>query len=502
MADMTAAQWATLVLQDLGAPTSQNNIDNMLAWMASENAWPPPRNNPLNNGLGSGGGSGLGSYPDLQTAASYAAKGMQGGITGAAGIGEALVNNAPFQTFHEATISATWSGDHYAGTDWASATSPSAMGVNGASAASNMTQADWQGLYAAGQQGGTSYLEAAASAAPGASQTAAASGSSASNTDFTVPGYGNVSATGQQATALTTIEATLGAYGFNQQQIAQLTQWAWGEITNNVDPTQIALDLQTPGTTGYQVFEQVYPGFVSANAQLNAQGLPSLSVAAYAQYQTTAQAMAQAAGLPPGTINSQNVGTLIGGNVSSTELSARLTDAVTLAYQSTPGQVQQFNEYFGSKYGDSGQGGLTAGQIAALALDPTVAEPLIAQQIKSAQIGGASVTSGVGALDVNTATELATAGITPAQATSTFQNIAPLSALETARPGMGGEAAQGTISANQLALGNLLGNPADQRQQQTALEVAKAPFTGGGGYVATSHGTGVGSANPNGTGNT
>ena len=67
---------------------------------------------------------------------------------------------------------------------------------------------------------------------------------------------------------------------------------------------------------------------------------------------------------------------------------------------------------------------------------------------------------------------------------------------------MGEKQPRGTVSANQLALGNLLGNPQAQRQEQTAIGVAKAPFSGGGGYVSTSKGAAVGSANPNGTGNT
>lgn len=311
---------------------------------------------------------------------------------------------------------------------------------------------------------------------------------------------GGVTYTGtqQQTSALSTISANLATYGFSATQVAQLTSWAWGEVTNNVDPTQIALDLQVQ-----PAFQEAFPGFASANAELQAQGLSAVSVQQYQQYQTQATAMAQAAGLPAGFINPQNIGTLIGGNVSSSELSSRINNAVTLAYQSTPEQQQMFNQYFGSTYGDSGQGGLTTGQIASLALDPKVAEPLIAQQITAAQIGGASVTSGVGAISGQTATQLAQAGITTSAATSAFQNIAPYSALETARPGMGGEAAQGTISADQLVTGQLLGNPGDQRQLQQATEVGKAPFSGGGGFVSNSKGVaGAGSASSTGAGNT
>lgn len=370
-----------------------------------------------------------------------------------------------------------------------------------AAPATNMTAADWQALSAAGAAGGTSYLEAAAagtnSAANATGGGSTSSASSGPDQLESIPGVGNVQATSQQASALDTIRGDLTAYGFTTDQVNQLTNWAWGEITSNTDPTQIAIDLQSQ-----PAFLQQFPGFAAANQELNAAGLPAVSVQNYQQYQTTATQMAAAAGLPSGFINSQNIGTLIGGNVGATELGNRLNDALTLSYQTTPEQLAQFNQYFGSKYGDSGSGGLTAGQIAAIALDPQSAEPLIAQQIKTAQIGGASVTSGVGALDVNTATELATAGITPSQATSTFQNIAPLSALETARPGQAATT-QGVVSPNQLALGNLLGNPAAQRQEQTAVEVAKAPFSGGGGFVQNARGaTGTGSASDVGAGNT
>lgn len=355
--------------------------------------------------------------------------------------------------------------------------------------------------------GASPYAEAGQTAVSGsgtatggsvASPTTTTANSTLAATDtqnLNIPGLGNTPATTQEATAYDTISADLQAY-FDPTDAAALATWAWNKITTNEDPTQIAIDIQSTPQ-----FLNAFPGFAPANAELQKNGLPAVSVQQYQQYQTQAMAMAQAAGLPTGFINSQNIGTLVGNNVSTTELSARLNDATTLAINSTPEQQQMFNQYFGTGYGDSGHGPLTTGQIAALALDPSVAEPLIAQQVTAAKIGGASVTSGVGALNVSTATQLAQAGITATQATSAFQNLAPYSALETARPGMGGEAAQGTITPDQIAQGQLLGSPAAQRQLQQAVEVAKAPFSGGGGFVGTSKGSAVGSANPNGTGN-
>ena len=392
------------------------------------------------------------------------------------------------------------------------------------SAGSSLPATDWASLKQAGAEGGTAYLEAmnaaqAGQGAAGGTPTSAAAAQSVviDGQTYTTPaGDPNASA---QVSAIGQMAATLAGYGFSGSDLQTLVSWSWGEMTGLVDPSQIAIDMQTPGSAVYPIFEKQFPGFTGANQQLTSQGLQAVSVSQYQQYETQAQAMAQAAGLPAGFINKDNIGTLIGGNVSTQELTSRINNALTLAYQSTPEQQEMFNQYFGTQYGNnpwtpsppggygpnpqspSGHGPLTVGQIAALALDPNVAEPLIAQQIQAAQIGGASVTSGVGALNVHTATQLAQAGITEAQATNAFQNLAPLSSLETARPGMGGEAAQGVVSPDQLAIGNLLGNPAAQRQEQTAVEVAKAPFSGGGGYVSTSKGAGVGSANPNGTGN-
>ncbi len=344
----------------------------------------------------------------------------------------------------------------------------------------------------------------------------AVTGTTAANTpDSTDIGGMSFNGTEQQTDALSTLAANLQAYGFTPAQLngpQGLVNWAWGELTNNTDPTQIALDLQNQ-----PAFEQQFPGFKKANEELANQGLQAVSVSQYQQYQTQAMAMAQAAGLPPGFLNSNNIGVLIGGNVSSSELSARLNDATSLAINSTPAARAEFNAYFGVQTdsalepppGSGGfigkattaAGGLSNGQIAAIALDPNVAEPIIKQQIQAAQIGGAGVTSGTGAIDKATAMQLAQAGITTSQATSAFQNTAVYAPLESVRPGMGAEASEGTVTADQLATGALLGNPGAQRQLQTAEETAKAPFAGGGGFVQNTAGAvGAGSSKSTGAG--
>lgn len=178
--------WAALVLVMVGAPVTTNNLANVMDWMTHENAastWTGTAgvNNPLNNGLGSGGGSGLGSYPDLFTAAVYAAKGIEGGIFSShcggnapGGIAAALKADAPFPIFKQAVIKSGWAGSCYPG--WTE-TSPSNVPVVTVAQAAqhssthnpsvgNVTQADLgdPGLLQQAEQGVSSGVQGAASA--------------------------------------------------------------------------------------------------------------------------------------------------------------------------------------------------------------------------------------------------------------------------------------------------------------------------------------------------
>ena len=365
----------------------------------------------------------------------------------------------------------------------------------------------------------TGATSSTATAATGATATTggASTTAAAQTTNVTIPGSPDagfnpmpttMSTTTTNADALKTMQTDLQAYGFSPADAAAVTQAAWTEITNNTDPSQIVIDIQTPGSQFYPIFEKYFPGFVGANQSLQTQGLPAVSVADYQTYTKNAEQLAQAAGLPGGLINKDTIGTLIGGNVSYAELGKRVDDATSLAINSTDEQRSMFNQYFGlmDQYvtadnpfgtganGFNAHGPLTTGQIAALVLDPKASEPLIHQQITAAQLGGTGVTAGVGAISKDEAVKLAQSGVS---GTQSFSQFAPLAPLEQSLVGQTTNAAQNTLTPDQLVEGNLLGTAGDVRAQQVAQESRKAPFSGGGGDVAAASGVvGAGSASP------
>ena len=112
--------WANLVLKNIGAPQTENNIQNLLLWMSAENKpsnW-ATRNNPLNASLNTGSVDGTGSYDNLTTAATNtAAMIVYGGKNKNAALGsgiyEALMSNAPTDKFSQAVVNSNWSSNHY-----------------------------------------------------------------------------------------------------------------------------------------------------------------------------------------------------------------------------------------------------------------------------------------------------------------------------------------------------------------------------------------------------
>ena len=124
------------------------------------------------------------------------------------------------------------------------------------------------------------------------------------------------------------------------------------------------------------------------------------------------------------------------------------------------------------------------------------------QQVTAAQLGGAGVTAGLGAVSEPVAMQIAQTGVTQSGIQTGVGQMAPLAPLENNLPGQTTDSATGAnvVSTDQLAKGQFLNSQQDQRALQVAQEARKAPFTGGGGIVQNSKGVvGAGSGSNQGS---
>lgn len=114
----TTQEWAEVLLQDMGVPVTQNNVNNILMWMSAEStssSW-LATNDPLN--LRNTAEGGAFSFPDVQSGIAATASNLQSGDNGYPVIVAALQQNANPQTFIQAVAASNWDATHYEGTDF------------------------------------------------------------------------------------------------------------------------------------------------------------------------------------------------------------------------------------------------------------------------------------------------------------------------------------------------------------------------------------------------
>lgn len=356
-----------------------------------------------------------------------------------------------------------------------------------------MTQADWAALKAAGDAGGTAYLEAlnaqtqqrntwrtAADAAArpgdgtsGAGGTAPSGGTTPpAGVSMTTDANGNPITTGDAVAILST---ELTTWGFGQDAL----DWARAQIQSNSSIDQVLYSLRQQPFYVNSIFGQVA-------AQRTKAGLPAMTEAQILTYKDYATGLAQQAGLPQGFLTDTELTTLMGHDVSTSELDARITQGYTAALKAPPDVLNQLQTYYG----------VTTGHLAAYFLDPTKALPLIQQQFATAQIGAEATRTGYGALGQPQALNLAQLGTTDAQAKQGFTDLAKQAQLFTALPGSG---EQGITQETQLGA-EFSGNAADQHAIQQRAQERTAVFAAGGHFAETQNKgiTGLGNVQRNG----
>lgn len=327
---------------------------------------------------------------------------------------------------------------------------------------------EYQDVYNAYQQAGSGGANEHFSwIGPGNVQVAAAGGSPSGDPKKQDP---NQLASQNDAIALLSQELT--SWGFGQDAIS----WATNAIRSNEGVDQVLYSLRQQPFYLNSIFGQT-------NSARTHNGLPVMTEAQILAYEDTAHSLAQQAGLPPGFMSTPELATLMGSDVSSAELDARITQGYTAASQAPQSVKDQLAAFYG----------VDTGHLAAYYLDPARALPLLQKQFQASQIGSQAQTTGYGSIDRAAAEGLAAQGVTDANARTGFSHLAHESPLFTPLPGSSEQfIGQGVQLGAEFG-----GNGADQTAITQRAQQRVSAFAGSYKYDQGNRGiTGLGPVTP------
>jgi len=152
------------------------------------------------------------------------------------------------------------------------------------------------------------------------------------------------------------------------------------------DAATIANIAQNPKTftssdpavqAAFNGLSQEWQARFSGNQLRMANGLDPLPASQYIANEQSYKQVLQMAGLPANTLSNNVLGQLMAQDVSPAEVQTRVNAALQAVQSEDPFVIQQLQ----TKHG------MTLGSIALHLLDPTIAAPVIQQQVAAAQIG-------------------------------------------------------------------------------------------------------------------
>jgi hypothetical protein len=247
----------------------------------------------------------------------------------------------------------------------------------------------------------------------------------------------------------------------------------------------------TSGTTAAQIIDYVrttpdYATRFPAMKALNAAGR-NISEASYiAKEQADIEIMRQAGISDAIATNRTLLGDLIKNNVNIVELQKRTLLAQDSILSKDPSVLKYAKDAFG----------LSAGDLMAFALAPEIALPVLEQQARAIQIGGAALQAGFATdmasneLKKSQAEALAAQGVTAEQAKTGFTNLAQMGQYGTALPGSNPAE---TLTQQELIDAQFGMSPEAIMKLQKAKQTKTAEFQQGGAFAATQTGvTGLG----------
>jgi hypothetical protein len=236
----------------------------------------------------------------------------------------------------------------------------------------------------------------------------------------------------------------------NTLGLGALGTQVWNEYLQGTPTAKIMADVRAS-----DAYAQRFPGMKELAA-----GGHAITEADYIAKESADISLMRAYGLPDQMINNrQELGKLIGGQVSTAELQTRL-DAYKQVVLTLPHEVR---DYLGGQ-------GVSSGDLIGFWLNPDEALPMLQNKVAAAEVGGAAAFTGYGKLDPKMAAQLAGQGVDWQHALAGFTQAAQLKGLTQQLPGQQGALASAdlvnaTVGANGDANNRLLKVQAQRKNQ-------------------------------------
>lgn len=254
-----------------------------------------------------------------------------------------------------------------------------------------------------------------------------------------------------------TVKSFLDQYG-----LGNLANWAWGVYAQS-GGGQTGMDAIIAELPDTPSFKARFPAYEKLAKEGRA-----MSVNDMLNYEQSAHQIMHSAGIPAGFYDTPDeLAQFMLHDVSVAELEARVKDAQS-AMISAPQDVRdQLDRLYG----------VDQGHLTAFFLDPTKAEPILAQKYTAAQIASQASRANVAQLDQAQAEQLAKLGVTDAQAQQGFGQLGTQRGLFEAQA-----AGEGTIGIDQQLGAVFGGDTAAQLEFQKRAAARKAQFGESSGF--------------------
>jgi hypothetical protein len=266
-------------------------------------------------------------------------------------------------------------------------------------------------------------------------------------------------------------------FGGNPAWVAAATDFLNKEISGNNGPDTILYDFRQ---------QDFYKARFSGNIARAANGLNVLTEADYISLENKYSTLFENYGV--GTSSATNLSTqsqfatLIGNDISPTELSSRLDLAVNQVQQADPTVLNTLKQYYPT---------ISNSNLVGYFLAPSQALPALERQVQTADIGAAAAQQGLSDT-LARAGQLAAYGVTYAQAQAGYGKIAENLPASQKLSGIYGN--QTGINYDQTTAENqyLMNSGAAALEQQKLADLEKQQFSGRSGVVGASAAAGYG----------